>query len=293
MIEGTGGNLFCQTEGEPCIDAMDSARLSFRDVTLYGDRQHVPTIGLQLGRPSPHGSAAGMYLDHVFIGGFFSFAAFYNLAAETQLDVKMNASNDAPGGYGAVYDGINHWNARSAFVPITYPVDTMSSFNDNTCLNCRITSSGAGGIPIWIAGTAELTFENSYISNFNKGFGAVLYGLNTNLNFDAHFEASELTSVFLLAGSKHPVLYGLRYREHDFFGQVSMFALDKDARVATLQNVDIDIGRIHSRDRGAWFDNPANYTVSGRVTGITSRGWVVPGGGFSGTACFADTCMTQ
>jgi hypothetical protein len=249
MIEGTGGSILCQTEGQPCVDAMDSSRLSFRDLTLYGDQQHMPSIGLQLGRPSPHGSAAGMFLDHVLITGFFSFTAYYNLNAETQLDVKLNASNLAPDGYGAVYDGINHWNAKSAFIPITSPVDTMQSFGDNTCLNCRITSSGAGGTPVWIAGTAELTFENSYISNFNKGVGAVLYGWNTNLNFDAHFEAADLTSVFLLAGSGHPILYGLRYREHDFFGQVSMFALAKEARVATLENVEIDIGRIHSTTR--------------------------------------------
>ncbi len=250
----------------------------------------MPSIGLQLGRPSPNGSAAGMYLDHVSISGYFRFAAFYNLNAETQLDVKLNASNAAKGGFGAVYDGVNHWNAQSAFVTITSPVDRMESFNDNTCLNCRITSSGDGGVPMWIAGTAELTFENSYVSNFNRGPGAILFGQNTNPHFDAHFEANRLTSVFVLSGAKHVVLYGLHYWEHDFFGSVSMFGLDKGTETAKLQNVDINIGRFHFPKRSAWFDNPANYTLSGRVSGITPFGWVTPGGGFSGTACFADLC---
>jgi hypothetical protein len=292
MIEGTGGSLLCEAPGVPCVDAMDSARLAFRDVTIYGDPRNLPQIGLQLGRPFPHGTAAGMYLDHVSISGNFSFAAFYNLNAETQLDIKLNASNGAPGGYGAVYDGINHFHAHSAFVTITSPVDTMESFNDNTCLNCRITSSGTGGTPLWMGGTAELTFENCYISNFNKGFGAVLYGLNTNPNFDAHFEA-DLTSVFLLAGSRHPTIYGLKYREHDYFGGISMFALDSKTDSATLQNVEIDVGRFHHHDRGSWFDNPVKYTMSGRVTGITDQGWVIPGGGFSGEACFANRCVTS
>ena len=37
-----------------------------------------------------------MYLDHVTISGYFSLAAFYNFAAETQLATKLNASNYAP-----------------------------------------------------------------------------------------------------------------------------------------------------------------------------------------------------
>jgi hypothetical protein len=289
MIEGTGGSLLCKTTGEPCIDAMDSARLAFRDLSLYGDKNSMPRIGLQLGRPTPHASAAGMYLDHVSISGFFSFTAFYNLNAETQLDLKLNASNAAVGGFGAVYDGINHWNARSAFVAVTSPHETMQSFNDNTCVDCRLTSSGAGGTPVWIAGTAELTFDNCYISNFNTGIGAVLYGVNTNPSFDAHFEAN-LTSVFLLTGSSHPTIYGLRYREHDFFGGASLFALGPDAMSANLQNVDINIGRFHHRDHGTWFDNPAKYTMTGRVSGVTDQGWVLPGGGFFGEYCFANRC---
>ena len=56
--------------------------------------------------------------------------------------------------------------------------------------------------------TAELTFVNSYISNFDKGVGAVLYGSNKNLNFDVHFEAGGLTSVFLITGNSHPRIDG-------------------------------------------------------------------------------------
>ena len=37
MIQGTGGSLLCQTVGQPCIDAMGSPRLGFRDITIYGD----------------------------------------------------------------------------------------------------------------------------------------------------------------------------------------------------------------------------------------------------------------
>jgi hypothetical protein len=291
MIEGTGGSLICRAQGQPCIDAMDSGKLGMRDVTIYGDPHAMPSIGLQLGRPSPKGSAAGMYLDHVTISGFFSFTAFYNLNAETQLDLKLNASNQAKGGYGAVYDGLNHWHATSAFVNITSPVDTPQSFNDNSCINCRITSIGEGGVPLWAGGTDELTFENSYISNFSAGVGAVLYNWDVNLNFDAHFEAQRLTHVFLLAGKRNYRLYGLVYREHDFFATRSMFGLDTGVRSASLENVDINIGRIHGD--GTWFDDPRRYTVSGRVAGVYHDGWVTPGGGFSGLACFGATCTFQ
>jgi hypothetical protein len=290
-IEGTGGALICGVPNKPCIDAFDSARLSLRDITLYGEKQAMPSIGLELGRPTHTGSAAGMYLDHVSISGFFSFTAFYNLSAETQLAVKLNASNNASSGFGAVYDGLNHWKAHSDFVQISMPIDHPDSFNDNTCLNCRITSSGDQGVPVWIGGTSALTFENSYISNFRPGVGAVLFGSNTNLNFDAHFEAGSLTDVFRLAGQRHMVIYGFAYHEHDFFGQHAMFSLDQNTETATLENVNVDIGRIHGK--GTWFDNPANYTMSGRVTGIASTGWTDPTGGFSGTSCFANTCVTR
>jgi len=290
-IEGTGGRLLCEAASEPCIDAMDSALLSFRDITIFGSDKDMPRIGLQVGRPASHASAAGMYLDHITIDGSFSLAAFYNLNAETQLVLKLNVSNRAAGGYGAIYDGLNHFDAKSAFVPVTEIKDAPESMNDNTCVDCRITSSGSGGTPLWAGGTAELTFVNSYISNFNTGVGAVLYNWNNNLNFDAHFEAAGLTSVFLLAGTGRPRLDGLIYREHAFFGQVSLFALDRGVKSATLEDVDINIGRIHGR--GQWFDDPAKYTVSGRVAGVKPDGWATPGGGFSGTMCFAAKCVTQ
>jgi hypothetical protein len=70
-----------------------------------------------------------------------------------------------------------------------------------------------------------------------------------------------------------------------------MFSLDQNTETATLENVNVDIGRIHGK--GTWFDNPANYTMSGRVTGIASTGWTDPTGGFSGTSCFANTCVTR
>lgn len=291
MIESSGGSLLCQATGLPCIDAMGSGRLGLRDITIYGDQKSTPRIGLQIGRISPRATAAGMHLDRVSISGFFSFAAFYNLNAETQLDVKLNASNQAAGGYGAVWDGYNHWNATSAFINITSPVEQLESFGDNTCLNCRITSAGSGGVPMWAGGTAALTFVNSYISNFSTGVAAVLYNWNINPNFDVHFEAADLTSIFLLSGNGHPVIYGLIYREHDFFAQKSMFALDAGVKAATLENVDINIGSIHGH--GTWFDDPSKYTVSGRVGGVNAQGWVNPGGGFSGVACFGTKCVTQ
>jgi hypothetical protein len=290
-IIGTGGSFLCSTAGLPCFDAMGSGRLTLRDVTIYGNPRIVPKIGLQLGRISPRATAAGMYLDHVSISGYFSFAAFYNLNAETQLDVKLNASNQQPGGYGGVWDGYNHWRASSAFIPVTSPVDQLQSFGDNTCESCRVTSIGAGGIPMWAGGTGGLTFVNSYISNFNTGPAVVLYGYNINPNFDVHFEAGHLTNVFVFAGSGHPVLYGLIYREHDFFGQISMFGRDKGVRAVTLENVDISIGKI--RGNGTWFDDPTKYTVSGRVAGMSTKGWVTPGGGFSGMACFGTKCFIQ
>lgn len=292
VIQGTGGVLLCSTAGAPCIDATNSGRLGLRDLTVYGTKDRMPSIGLQVGRPRPNGSAAGMYIDHPSLTGYFSFTAFYNLSAETQLVIKMNASNQADGGYGAVYDGTDHWRAKSAFVPMAMPIDTQGSFNDNTCENCRITSSGTGGVPLWISGTAELTFENSYISNFNTGPGAILYANNINPDFDAHFEASNLTSLIVLAGSPHVILHGLKLREHDAFARQSIFALAPEVRVAELQNVDIDMGRSHYRGE-KWFDDPQRYTMSGRVSAISADGWAEPGGGFSGSECFGTKCTVR
>jgi hypothetical protein len=291
MLEGTGGTIICEAAGKPCLDAMNSGRLGMRDITIYGEPTAMPRTGLQVGRPFPRGSAAGMYLDHVTISGFFSFAAFFNLSAETQLAEKLNASNQADGGYGAVYDGLNHWRVGSEFTEISFPYEQSQSFNDNSCINCRITVTGRNAVPLWAAGTAELTFQNSYISNFGTGPGAVLYAWNTNLNFDVHFEAAGLTNVFVLTGKRHYRLYGLIYREHDFFGTQSLFGLGDDVESASLEDIDVNIGRIHSH--GTWFDDPAKYTVSGRVAGVYADGWATPGGGFSGTACFGTKCFTQ
>ena len=293
LIDGAGGLLICRVSGKVCVDAMDSSRLTIRDLSLYGAQSDLPRIGLQLGRPSHYGGAPGMYLDHVTISGFFSLTAFYNLNAETQVDLKLNASNDAPNGYGAIYDGLNHFAAESDFMAVTSPLDREQSFNDNSCVNCRITTNGAGGIPLWIGDTSELTFANCYVSNFKVGPGAILYGTNTNLNFDAHFEATGLTHVFVLSGESHPVLYGLRFREHDTFATQSIFALSPTVQSAKLENVEVDIGRFYGTTKALWFDDPQKYEVSGRVTAMSSQGWNPANSGFSGITCFGISCQAR
>lgn len=150
----------------------------------------------------------------------------------------------------------------------------------------------AGSIPLWAGGISGLNFVNSYVSQFNTGVAVVLYKTDTNLCFDAHVEATCLTSVFLLTGVVTPVLTGLFCKEHDLFGTVSMFALDQGVTAATLGNARLNIGSVHPAS-AVWFDNPAAYTVSGRVAGAKSTGWVTPGGGFSGTMCLQKTCTTQ
>lgn len=292
LIQGSGGSLLCETNGQPCIDAISSSQLTFRDITISSLATKMPSIGLQVGRATQAGTAADMRIDHLTIIGYFTLACFYNLNAETQLVTKLNVQNRATNGYGAIYDGYNHFNATSAFISITEPVETQEPFFDNTCVSCRVTSSGAGSIPLWVGGTSGLNFVNSYVSQFNTGVAAVLYHTDTNLHFDAHVEATGLTSVFLLTGSSNPVFAGLFYQEHDFFGTVSMFALDHGVTAATLVNANLNIGSVHPAT-ATWFDNPANYTVSGRVAGAKSVGWVAPGGGFSGTMCFQKTCTTQ
>jgi len=298
-----GGYLLCQTRGAPCIDALGSRQLRFDGLTLVGDRTLEPTIGIQIGIVNRSEGADGHLFEEVAVTGYFSIAAYYNFASEVTQWVRPYILNlDAGNSYAVILDGYDHWNIASPFVAQTAGRDLARSFNDNLFVGGYIQSNGMVGT-MWIAGTGRLRFDQTYSSN-DAAHNVVLwfkdndyFDNNNSAIFDVHFETPNVTDTFLLTGpATAPLIRGFRYAtEQAFQASNSVFAIDPAAsiRSVSVSDLDIGIGMVAPNDKNSaprLFDDPAKWSVSGRVSLPAPNFWTEPAS-FSGLLCTGMRCM--
>ena len=273
-IEGSGAVLLGKTIGKPVVDALGTRYLRIRDLSIEGDPNRVPSIGIQIGRTDTtiRDSSDNITLDAVFVSGSFSFTALYNLNAETSMFDRINLWNSyaGPNSYALVQDGINHWRAHSDFVSENAPPDAPQSFNENLFINADIRHFG-GGTPIWMAQTSRHEFINSYVAN-TKGSNAVaLYSAantdqNLMLKLDAHVETSSVTDAILLTGpNATPTLSGLQVRDHFSFVRMSLLKADTGITSVRLPGARFEIGGFASPSARV-FLQPAIWSGSADVT---------------------------
>jgi len=273
-IDGGGAVLLGKAAGKPVVDALGTRYLRIRDLSIEGDATQVPSIGIQIGRTdtTERDSSDNITLDAVFVSGFFSFTALYNLNAETSMFNRIDLWNSysGPGSYSLVQDGLNHWKAHSEFVIEKAPIDTPQSFNENLFINADIRHFG-GGTPIWMAQTARHQFVNSYAANTKGTNAVVLYSehnsdQNLMLVLDMHVETSSVTDAVLLTGpNAAPVLNGLQLRDQYSFATRSLLKADAGITSVSLPAARFEIGGFSSPSVRV-FAQPALWSGSADVT---------------------------
>ncbi len=297
-INLAGTTIDCQVAGGVCVDALNSRFLHWRDFHLIAETgANEPAVGFQSGRASASASSDQDNYDGLFITGYYSQAALKLVGAEIADFKKGLLYNQDTGAaaYALILDGYNHFNVTSAFVTITLPVDTTTSFNNVHFSNFAIQQVGNNSPAVWVGNASGLTFDGqSYIETAFAGAAVVLYteatGANSDLKFDAHFETSGLANIFQFAGAKTtPTVYGLRY--HDFDPQVgtSVFSIGAETS-ATLQDLDVRIEQTFAGAPTLW-DTASKYTINGGNVFLPSSAWWTAPAAFSGTMC-DPTCTT-
>lgn len=244
-----------------------------------------PAIGLQVGRCAQSGSADLNYLDRPVIYGLFSFAAYYNTSSETVTIHDPFFSNGFAYGtiYGEVDDGYYHFGVQSSFETCTQPIDSPTSFNENTHIGGWYGGGSAdGGAGIWIGDTARHRWIGTYsptgspqcIELFQEGGQS-----NTYLDMDHHCEPSPtVQQEILLTGPEgFQTLNGFRYREHN--SQAASYVFKEDAALAGVTGIgmDVRIGYFQVAECTAQlFANPSLWAVDGHFELPCLGDWTHP-----------------
>ena len=297
VFDMSGAALLCQVgPGLPCLDASGTGRATLLNVSVVGScvAGQTPDYGLTIGRVANNGVGAdNLHIVEPTIGGCFNIAPYLNNQSETTLVEMAEFSNFNPHAWAAIWDGENHWNFKTTAPGGPFPKDTPVSFNENTCIQCIVETSGVGSVPIWIGGTARHKFVNmiadsSPQSASSPGPLVVLYSgngmSNPLLELDTHFEddaaVGALNGYILFAGSANIVQNGLQVRDNYTEQSGPLFERDTQGQYGpAVQTVAIDNANLsivyQSQGSAKWFDNPAAFTLQGHVAADNT--WVPPG----------------
>jgi len=294
-----GGNIDCQVNGGPCLDALGAMSMTFADMHIYGNTTNRPTIGIQFGVTISGTTAGSNTMRRMKFYGFFSFTAIYNFGSEVFKYDNLAVLNQADG-YAVVLDGSNHWNINSAFEPEGIAQNTATTFEDQTFITGAYQTNSSTKPAFWVSGTGRLRAHQIYSSTGAPCnvtyyiFAANYYGNNENI-WDAHFEPTSATDTFCFDGTvASPILKGFRYST-DNASQVSNsnFKILNTSSITSMEVDDIDLSVVPSPQTQASpakiFDNAALWTVSGRVYVAVAAQWVEPYG-FSGRICITTSC---
>lgn len=278
VIDGGGAVLLGATDGSPVVDALGSRWLHFRDLYIFGDKDHPPSIGLQIGRSATGQPADNYILENVSVNGFFSLACLYNFAAETTVFLHCTAWNKNPSAnaYCLIQDGLNHFAAGSIFSSDRPAENMAESFNENLLINCDFRSNGAAS-PLWLASTSRHQFQRCYAAAENAP-GCVLHvggQGHTMLEMDCHFEAPEMQDLFLLTGAAQAQFRGFTYKDHATPPINSVFTTDPTVEAVEMQNACIEIAG-YTRPQARLLDNPAIWSASGSYYSHSPHGWTPP-----------------
>lgn len=294
VLFGRGSSIYGAIAGNSVFDASGSRYFDTNDLTIHSDPDIVPTTMFQFGRTNTTAlnSSDVHHFSNMTLSGSATIAAFYNMNAEQSSYSHLQVYNGYPGGYSAVFDGINHFGLTSQFVTFAQPANTQQSFNSNTCYDCVFYAAGA---PIWVAGTSGLKFDNSYANNTNPSspdYCINLYsvlGSTINQNtFNLHCETSNgssYSSIFFISGtSATPTIRALGYSDIASFAGASVFIADTNQTAISMPGLSLEISTFKSGSPQV-FDTPALYAGYGLTIDLpSSASW-------NGTSAFpANPC---
>jgi hypothetical protein len=299
-VTGAGARIHSAAVGMAAVDMIGSRFIRWEGPRITGEEYAPPAIGLQLGRNGPTSISADNHdFENLIVNGRFSVAAVLNENAETTTWNAPRISNDAPGAYAMVMDGVNHFRISSQFTTWTQPAEGNQSFDENVFINPIFFTNGAGSAPLWLAAVHRMRILGGYAANVDQTasqrVGTIIYiAANTSvdqLDLDLHTESTTTDTVEITAptGVTSTVLEGLRLHDNAPFGSNSIFKIDPQSSLASvvMLNADIDIHQTTSSGQKL-FDNPSAWTVSGsfylpdNLTNLATN--------FSGRLCIGTTC---
>ena len=308
IIDFQGASITCSTTGKATFDFIGSWWIRFRGLNLTGNLNALPTIGIQIGRSgntSGPAYAAGstaygqnadtLFFTDCFIGGCFSFAAYYNNNSESFTGISCWISNNCPLSqatgvqsvngtptpnapkvcFSIVLDVANHWQ-----VPTLFPGGIIQtggqSFEQFLMVGCTITADY--GSAMWMSSGTNHSFLNCY---FNSGSTVSLidwYRTDNdgphNFNFEIHCENAgpNYATLFRIIGDLDPfatVCDGFRFRDGgDIIGNYFMSqATITPNTIVWFNNLDILISQgfgIGSTPP-LMFNNPALFRTTGVI----------------------------
>lgn len=278
IVEGQGSALLGQTEGQPVVDALGSRWLEIRDITIIGDSQAVPLLGLQIGRAKKGEVADDHVLRNVKFMGQYSRACMLNLAAETCLFDHVLFWNDCPGkdSYCVIQDGLNFFDTQSQFLPtVLLSRGSDESFNENLFLNCDFRNF-RGGRGVWLGDTSRHQFIRCYCAVTGDAAFLLYSGKNSNrdLMIDCHCETADMLSTVRLEAEGSDIrIRGLTLIDHMCFAKDFVFALSSRIRSVRVDGLSIEIGEFAQGCRV--FERPDIWVVSGRYKGPNGSGFDV------------------
>jgi hypothetical protein len=268
VIDGQGSVIRGRCRGQPVIDALGSRWLTIRDLTVVGDRDSPPRIGLQIGRLNDGRVADNHCLIDIKMVGHFSLACLLNNGAETTGFDHVFCWNDHPGSYCLIQDGLSHFGAFSSFVPDQRPgPEGDTSFNENEFINCDFRHGGEGGVPVWLGDTARHRFCRCYAASGGPVSFVIYCGPNSHslLDVDCHCETERLRSVFQVTGTTDEVtIRGLSFKEHGAFARNSVFERCAPVMRVNVQNVRIEISHFFGASCRV-LDVPESWKMNGTI----------------------------
>ncbi len=291
-----GTQIFCQTDGKPCIDATGSGQFSLLGLNLIGDcNGGTPNIGLVLARKTESLAAGAdhVYLDHPTIAGCFTLSDFYNRSSETTHITAAAFYNYRGHAHAAIWDGSNVFGFQSEFYAERYTDGKYSSFNENTCDTCLFETFGHGATPLWIGGAVRHKFVNGYVLGQQAdGAPALVLSFansmpNDFLDLNIHFENRSLGSLILITGAARPVIHSLHLNDPMPFQSGPIFKRDGANDNVTIEDADFHIGKLAGTNPG-WWDAAEHYVIAGSLY-ARDRAFTYPRR-FTGALCLSDSC---
>lgn len=296
-ISVEGGVLDCAVTGGICIDALGSRFIRW-SINLYGDVANTPSIGIQIGTIGA--GCGGHNFDQAAFTGYFTFSALYNSACETTSYNGTQSHNRYTGGsgpgYAGVFDGYNHFNATSAFVTNTTPVDSRQSFSLNTFLGGAWENASASSV-IWVGGSYLFSMTNTYTGSDN-GTGGVItswcldQACNRNMTLRIHTEQRNTPYGILQSGTNaNPILAGLIYTDDQALYTTASFHADTGIDSVSMPNAQIQVNSYFINPSALIWDQPSLWLASGHIDLPSMANWTEPTR-MAGTVCIANqgTC---
>lgn len=198
VIDFDGSTFIASVPGKPVFDCMDSRWLRFKDGTIFSPEAGMARCGIQLGNSQDLLTVGNNYLDNMFIVGWFTHAAYYNLGSETTATHACNFENRNrdPDVYAAIYDGMSgKFYPESDYRTVTRTPGRSVSFTNNGASGSTQFRNAGGGTAIFCAGTAGFTFDDTCYALSLNDAAIELYSTgswrNKGLIFNVQFENSQ------------------------------------------------------------------------------------------------------